>query len=293
VQGCAPLLKTTLGESIRLTIETTPGVRPVRAQRIHVEQILMNLAINARDAMPQGGQLSLRIADPSTRPAPEGRTPVQFVELTVADSGLGMSQEIIDRIFEPFFTTKDQNQGTGLGLAIVHGILQELGGFVHVTSQVGQGSSFHVCLPAAVDLHSESEQLKHALPLAPQRTVLLVEVDAGVSEVTQAILKQQGFRVLAARSGEEASAWLRDPAQGIDLILADVVMTGLGGRQFADKALNARPGVPILFMSGHTHEVIIQHGIEPGRDNFIAKPYHPHLLAARIRQILTAGTQID
>ena len=286
VRSTETLLRPTIGEDIKLTIDIDPDVRPIKADRVHIEQVLMNLAINARDAMPQGGSMVISTHNHVRIPNVSSRTLTDYVELALSDNGCGMSEAVISKIFDPFFTTKEIGRGTGLGLAVVHGVVTGAGGFIHVDSQVGRGTTFHLCFPAA-PIGSQAAQSPQQPEYARgEETILLVEDDRAVRAVTLATLSQLGYVVVDASSGDQALAEFRKDPHRFDLLLSDVVMPGMSGRALAEDIRGIRADLPVLFMSGHTDDAVVQHGIRSNADAFIQKPFHPQSLGQKIRELL-------
>jgi PAS domain S-box-containing protein len=287
------LLRRLIGEDVVLTLVLHPARCPVKADPNQVDQVIMNLAVNARDAMPTGGRLTLEVrpvAVPGGPPAAAeaGLRPGRYVELAVADTGCGMTPEVQARIFEPFFTTKGEGQGTGLGLATVFGIVQQAGGHVSVESAVGRGTTFRILLPEVPVAAAEAEPVR---PFAARGTevVLLVEDDAAVRQLSRLALETQGYRVVAAGSGREALDLLQVQPGGIDLMVTDVVMPEMSGRELADAVRAARPGTKVLFVSGYTDDAVVRHGVRNATDAFLQKPFTPLGLARKVRAVLDGG----
>ncbi|MBI4913033.1 MAG: PAS domain S-box protein [Acidobacteria bacterium] len=285
----APLL----GEDIELHFRPAVGLWPVRADPGQVDQILINLTVNARDAMPQGGRLSLetrnfRMDDRHSLQNYEGMTG-DFVQLTVSDSGTGMPPEILAHIFEPFYTTKGEGRGTGMGLSTVFGIVKQNGGFIHVYSEPGEGSAFKVYLPAepekAIVRSSGEDRASEALPA----TILVVEDDLFLSQVIPTVIESLGYTVLAANSPAQALEICRQHPGPIHLLLTDVVMPGMSGKELRDALLPIRPGLKVLFMSGYTSEVITQKGVLDGGIHFIQKPFSRVDISHKIATLLRPG----
>jgi CheY-like chemotaxis protein len=269
-----------------LAAETTP----VLGDRSQIEQIVINLAVNARDAMPTGGRLAIRTAtewvDAGVPVAGEVVVPGQHVLLEVSDTGVGMDAETQARIFEPFFTTKEFGRGTGLGLSTVYGIVKQMNGLVRVASQPGQGSTFRVYLPAA---RVRETAAAAAVPVKPARgseTVLVVEDEGAVRSFLVEALQQHGYRVIAAENQASALALAQAHSGSIDLIIADVVMPGGTGPELVRALAVARPGVPALYISGYADAVLAQEGSVPKASHFLQKPFTASELLNRIRQIL-------
>jgi CheY-like chemotaxis protein len=240
-----------------------------------IEQVVMNLVVNARDAMPRGGRLA--IATSNFR-ALTG----SHVRLTVTDTGEGMTDDVRARVFEPFFTTKPQGQGSGLGLATAYGIVEQANGQIRVESTPGKGSSFSVILPVIDAAESSTPLVTRDRPRGTE-TVLLAEDEDAVRRLVQRALELHGYSVLPARSGEEAEQIERSHLGPIHLLITDVVMPGMGGRELADTIKSRRPQLKILYMSGYTNDEVVRHGVTLARDAFLQKPFTPSGLVAMVR----------
>lgn len=283
------LLSRIIGEDVRLEIDLHPSLPAVRVDPGQIEQVIVNLAVNARDAMPQGGSLrittSLAAVAHERQAQPPVARPGEYVRLTVSDTGVGMDEQTRDRIFEPFFTTKQG--GTGLGLSMVYGIVQQHDGFIDVISEPGRGSSFLVYLPVMRgEVEPKTQPVSSSnLPVGTE-TILLVEDEPIVREVSRLLLTQLGYRVLVASDGAQALA-LSDAETGpIDLLITDIVMPGMDGRELAATLTRRRPSLRVLFTSGYTEDVIVRRGVLEQGVDFLAKPFARELLAARVREIL-------
>jgi len=282
------MLKRIIGEDVVLETRLREPVSRVRADAGQLEQIVVNLAVNARDAMPNGGHLTLEtgeaVMDEEGCRRHPGARPGRYVVLAVSDTGLGMDAETQDHVFEPFFTTK--TMGTGLGLATVYGAASQNGGFVGVESELGRGSTFRIFLPAVGDICDlPAAAARPGLSLGTE-TILLVEDDALVRELARRALAGHGFRVLACGSGPEALAVAAQHRDAIDLLLTDVVMPGMNGRDLAIRLAAIRPGLRTLFTSGYADRGIVHGGLlEPGL-HFLPKPYTPQSLADKVRAVL-------
>jgi PAS domain S-box-containing protein len=286
------MLRRLIGETIRLRTSLTPHVGVVRADPGQLEQVLMNLAVNARDAMPQGGTLAVQTdnvtLDAEYAALHDEVVPGRYVMLAVADTGTGMDADVRQRIFEPFFTTKPQGQGTGLGLSTVYGIVAQSGGHVRVESEPGKGTVFLIYLPREDRPHETPAVAAPQPALGGRETLLLVEDDEVVRELLRMFLLRLGYRVLGAGSGDEALAAVQAHGSPPDLLLTDVVMPGMSGRELARAVRERWPGVAVIYMSGYTDDAIEQHGVlDPGSE-FIQKPVSPDLLAHRVRAVLDA-----
>jgi PAS domain S-box-containing protein len=287
------LLRRVLGEDVRLLVEAATAPLPVLADPGQLEQVLLNLAVNARDAMPRGGTLTISTAEVDLQAAPVRSGPPggagAWVELVVRATGEGLTQEVQSHLFEPFFTTKEQGKGTGLGLATVHGIVAQAGGHLHVESEVGRGSAFHVWLPRTEAPPQSPEASGHRAPARGTETVLVVEDDAQVRAVTVRALRGAGYQVLTAGRGDEALELMRRHQGQVDLVVSDVVMPGLSGREVADALRHLRPGLPVLFVSGYTQDAIVDHGVLASGFELLEKPFTPASLVARVRALLDRG----
>ncbi|NTW59592.1 MAG: response regulator, partial [Nitrospirae bacterium] len=285
-----------IGEDIELRVIPAEGLWSVKIDPMQVDQIIMNLAINARDAMPNGGSLTIETANVQLDEAycrqHAGFRPGSFVLLTVSDNGNGMSKEILSHVFEPFFTTKEFGKGTGLGLATVYGIVKQNDGFISVYSEVGQGTTFRIYLPRAVDEKALPEALSPAAApaLSGAGTVVLVEDDAMVRELTLLLLKTLGYSVLVANSPAHALSLCERKDIPIDLLMTDVVMPGMNGKELLRRANAIRPGIRVLFMSGYTANVIAHHGVLDDGIKFIQKPFSIADLAQKVQDAIRGGS---
>jgi two-component system, cell cycle sensor histidine kinase and response regulator CckA len=281
------LLRRLIGEDVHLVTELQRRLRPVKVDPSQLQQVILNLAVNARDAMPQGGTLTLKTRNLALESPPQTDplTPGQVL-LEVIDTGCGMTPEVQARIFEPFFTTKPEGKGTGLGLAVAHGIIQQSGGRIQVRSHPGAGTAVSIYLPAAKGPVEKPKKSAPGKSAKGKETILLAEDEEAVRHVTARILETFGYRVLQARSGEEALSLAQNHPDTINLLLADVVMPGMSGRQLAD-ALHARnPGLKVLFQSGYTDDAVLRHGVIQAEVAFLQKPFTPNALAKKVRQML-------
>jgi two-component system cell cycle sensor histidine kinase/response regulator CckA len=288
------MLRRLVGEDMRMITSLDPHLGYVRADPGQVEQVLMNLVVNARDAMPQGGELRIRTANAElTEQDTQTHTYVQpgeFVLLEVSDTGIGMSRELQDRVFEPFFTTKEQGKGTGLGLSTVYGIVKQSGGYVWVDSELGLGTTFRIYLPRVEGRIAERSVERKGPEKSMQgtETILLVEDELAVRVLCRRVLDRMGYRVVDASSGVEALNLVENGSLRPELLLTDVVMPGISGRELADRLHKIQPDAKVLYMSGYTDEAIVHHGVlEPGVA-FIEKPFTPELLLRRVRETLDA-----
>ncbi len=293
VEGMERMLRPLLGEDIALVTSLTPGLGGVEADYGQMEQVVMNLTLNARDAMKEGGQLTIETMDVEF---PEGYAyrhlgvdiPAgPYVLLVVSDTGHGMSPDVKSHLFEPFFTTKPTTLNTGLGLATVYGIVVQSAGYVWVDTTPGQGCSFKVCFPrAGVDEVANAVPDGGAAPARGTETVLLVEDEDAVRTLTARVLVDRGYVVLTARNGREALAVLDRPDHGVHLVLTDVVMPDMGGLELSEHVTRAHPEVRIVYMSGYTEGDKLQPGVRNSPYPFLQKPFSPESLAVRIREAL-------
>jgi two-component system, cell cycle sensor histidine kinase and response regulator CckA len=287
------LLARLLREDIVFSTSFGSALGAIKADRTQIEQILINLAVNARDAMPEGGKLSLNIenVDIDTPPSPDAE-PGPYVRISVTDTGHGMDPETLENIFEPFFTTKKRGKGTGLGLASVFGATKQNGGFINVRSAPGQGTTFEIHLPRAVgDGVPVSLATLKRVPDQGSETVFVVEDDADVRGVACSTLAHAGYQVLSAATAEEALATLSDCEQ-IDLLLTDVILPGMTGRALAEKCQARQPSLRVLFTSGYPDDVITHHGKVDENVDFLAKPFGPEALAQKVREVLDGGARV-
>jgi len=284
VSGVHGMLERVIGEDVELELRLGQGLGPVFADYGQVEQVVMNLAVNARDAMPRGGLLALETEPARIRV--DGGVERPAVRFTVADTGTGIAPEIMAHLFEPFFTTKSATHGTGLGLATVYGIVKQAGGRVDVDTEPGKGSAFHVLLPCvdAQDVPS-SAGTREAPPLATgTETILLVEDEPAVRAFLSELLAEAGYRVREAGSAHEAEvAWAG--GQGVDLVLTDVVLPDRNGRELYESLSAKRPGLRVLFMSGYTDDEVLRRGLPEGIP-LVRKPMRPDELLRTIRGVL-------
>jgi signal transduction histidine kinase/CheY-like chemotaxis protein len=289
------ILRRVLGEDIALNLLLDPNLGWVKVDRGQLQQIVLNLAGNARDAMPQGGRLSIETKDVSvSRGAAKPKAFLaegEYVAIVVRDSGHGMDAETRARIFEPFFTTKEMGKGTGLGLATVYGIVKQSGGYIWVESEPGCGSAFYTLLPRVP---------KPANPKVPQEvfefrsggeTILLVEDDPALRKMAAEVLRDTGYKVLTAPSGIDAMQIAAEHSGPLDILLTDVVMPGMTGRELADQIVARYPRTQVLYMSGYTDDAIGHHGLHDQALRLLQKPFTHDALVRRVREAIEAGVR--
>ena len=293
LKGIQSLLRRVLGEDIRLTVDTGGRSVRLRVDPTQLEQVIMNLVVNARDAMPSGGNLSIEVSEAQMdaeycQHNPDAR-PGTYVCIAVTDTGCGMSQEIMTRIFEPFFTTKESGKGTGLGLATVYGIVKQSLGYLTVYSEVGHGTTFKVYLPLTEEA-AQSREIESLCETVPggSEIILLVEDEESLREVTRNYLSGKGYTVLAAAEAEEAVALAGACTGPLDLLLTDVILPGSSGVQLAQRLSARQPKMRILYVSGYTADTIVHHGGHDPNFAFLSKPFGLATLAKKIRAVLDA-----
>ncbi|HYX68281.1 MAG TPA: PAS domain S-box protein [Terriglobales bacterium] len=285
------LLRRLLGEDVELHAVLATGLARVKADPGQIEQVILNLAVNARDAMPRGGKLTVETADAVLDEAYARERvevkPGPYVMLAVSDTGTGMSPETCSHIFEPFFTTKDPTKGTGLGLSTVYGIVKQSDGHISVYSEPGMGTTFKIFLPR-VDGAEESRPASPAQLAGDTgtETILLVEDEDGVRGLVRQVLKRKGYSVLEARDGGEALLTCEHFHEPIHLLLTDVVLAHMSGRELAERLIPLRPEMKVLYMSGYTDDAIVQHGVLSQETAFLQKPFTTDALARKVREVL-------
>jgi two-component system, cell cycle sensor histidine kinase and response regulator CckA len=295
VQDIQPMLAPLVGEDIELCVKLHEAATTVYADPHQLEQVILNLAVNARDAMPLGGKLQIETAivesDENPTRLPSKTQAGSYVMLAMSDNGIGMDEETRRHIFEPFFTTKPVGKGSGLGLSMIDGIVEQSGGYIEVESEPGQGATFRIFLPYVADApRGSSEPEARSVPETNGvGTVLVVEDQAEVREYASEALRAYGYRVIQAENAIDALLLYEADREAIDLVLTDVVMPNLSGRELADLLATKRPSIKVLFMSGYTDDDAILHrgALRKGTD-FIQKPFSPDQLAAKVRVMLNA-----
>jgi PAS domain S-box-containing protein len=288
------MLPRLLGEDIEVSLALDPGLGNVKADQSQIEQVIMNLAVNARDAMPTGGKLKIQTSNVQLDQAYTWNHPGSkvgdYVLLTVTDTGTGMDAATLTHIFEPFFTTKERGKGTGLGLATVYGVVKQSNGYIWVDSAPGRGTSFEIYLPRHVGQPAVDEPIIDSREkLRGSETILLVEDAEPLRKLAQTFLEAGGFRVFSAESGESALEVAARFGGAFDLLLTDVVMPGMNGRVLAEQMLPRQPGMKVLYMSGYTDSFIAGHGVLDPETHLLHKPFTEELLIRKVREVLDGG----
>ena len=286
------LLQRLIGEDTELIILPTPALGHVKADPGQIEQVLMNLALNARDAMPKGGKVTIRTANVMIDETFARRhliaPPGPYIMLSVTDTGSGMDEETQAHIFEPFFTTKEQGKGTGLGLATVYGIVKQSGGSIFVYSEPGKGATCQIYLPRVDEAVTVVESVHATIdPPHGSETILLVEDEEPVRELVRKVLERNGYRILEARHGDEAIKICAQHNGGeISLLVTDVVMPRMSGREVAERVQASHPKMKVLYLSGYTDDAVVRHGVLQSMTAFLQKPFTPDALAHKVREVL-------
>ena len=295
IHDLAAMLRRMIGEDIALDLELADKLPAIKADRGHITQIVMNLAVNARDAMPRGGKLRVCtsvVALDDTRVARLGTaSPGDHVRMTVEDNGHGMDESTMRRIFEPFFTTKAIGKGTGLGLATVYGIVKQAGGGIDVHSQPGRGSTFTIFLPVSAAYTAPPRTAPASAAPGGGETILVVEDEDAVRSLVARVLRTRGYRVLEAASGTIALEVVDAHIGSIDLILTDVIMPGMSGPDLVRRLIAERPTLRVIYMSGYTQDEVLHHGVRQDAASFLEKPMTPGGLAARVREVLDSDSE--
>ncbi len=295
VGGMQKMLPRIIGEDIELALDLRPDAGSVRADPGQIEQVIMNLAANARDAMPQGGTLTFQTANVSVGegiPAahPE-MSPGSYVMLCVRDTGTGMDAETLQRIFEPFFTTKELGKGTGLGLATVYGIIKQSGGYIYCVSEVGEGSLFRIYLPRVLEERAPEPDIPTTAGPAHggSGTILLVEDEEALRRYVRGVLEQKGYVVLEADGAAAALEAVSSPPREVDLLLTDVVLPRMSGPELGRRIRALRPNVKILYMSGYSDDLVSRHGIPEPEADFLQKPFDAAGLLSAVARVVTGS----
>jgi PAS domain S-box-containing protein len=290
VQDMERLVRPLIGETVELITALSPEAAHTRADAGQLEQVLMNLVVNAKDAMPAGGKLIIQtknvVIDERDRPEQQFIRPGNYVTLSVSDTGMGMDKETQSRIFEPFFTTKEKGKGTGLGLSTVYGIVKQSGGYVMVQSEQGRGTIFNIYLPKVEDAVEKQAPQAPSAALGGSETVLLVEDEESVRQLVRDTLTAKGYKVLEAESGEVGLAAAAGHQGKIDLVITDVVMPGMSGRDLVKQLALARPEARVLYLSGYTEDAIVSDGSIESGTAFLQKPFSLQNLSRKVREVL-------
>jgi signal transduction histidine kinase/CheY-like chemotaxis protein len=296
VAAFEPVLQRAMSSGCDLRLRPAPGLALVKADPGQVEQILLNLALNACDAMPHGGTLTVETANVSlsreyTRLKAGVRVqPGRYVLIAVSDTGYGMSRETLNRVFEPFFTTKAVGKGTGLGLATVYGLVKQAEGYVWVYSEPGLGTTFKIYLPVISSDEPIMREAEHPPTVGSGELVLVVEDEPDVMRMAVRSLSEAGYKVLEASSGQEALEIISGAGDGLRVVVTDVIMPGMSGRDLASRIAEIRPTLLVIFMSGYTDEDVIRRGLMERGRRFIQKPFSPDALAREVQQVLVLQT---
>jgi nitrogen-specific signal transduction histidine kinase/CheY-like chemotaxis protein len=290
VAGMEPMVRRIIGDDVNVGVRLAGNLPSVMADRSQLERVILNLAANARDAMPDGGRLTIETAavdlDEDYVASRGDGTPGPNVLLAVSDTGVGMSEEVQRHLFEPFFTTKAPGAGTGLGLATVFGVVKQSGGTIYVYSEEGRGTTFKIYLPAAPGEAAVDSGEGDAAAERGSETIVLVEDDESVRNLVRVMLESKGYHVLAAAGAEEAERLVTARAGHVDLLLSDVVMPDVNGRVLAERLAAIAPSLRVLFMSGYSDEAVYRHGEISPDASFIEKPFTDRTLARKVREVL-------
>lgn len=291
IDDMAQMIHRLIGADIQLKIIKDDKLGLIKSDISQLEQIIMNLVVNARDAMAQGGNLTIQTDNIYLNKAQtshyHGAKPGAYLLLKIQDTGCGMSSDVKERIFEPFFTTKEFGKGTGLGLSTVYGIVKQSDGFIHIETELNVGTTFYIYFPRVQDMHEEYESKQETeTPLCGKESILLVEDDESVRTLIHQILESYGYFIYSAQNGEEAERYFNEYKNQIHLLLTDVVMPGISGRKIAQKFLVQYPPLRVVYISGYTDDTIVRHGILENDVAYLQKPFTPEELAKTVREVL-------
>ena len=294
IQEMQKMLARLVGEDVEVGLELNAAAAAVRADRSQLQQVLMNLVVNARDAMPTGGRLTIATRSVDGAAAIVGAaSSAGWVLISVQDTGIGMDAKTLSHLFEPFFTTKKVGEGTGLGLSTVHGIIAQSGGCIEVDSALGEGTIFRIYLPLAAEFAGCAAAAGAESVPGGKETVLVVEDQETVRRYASAVLKRYGYRVFQVPSAGQALAICEREGERIDLVVTDVVMPNVSGRELAERLNKLRPGIKVLYMSGYTGDVVLRHGVREEDTPLLHKPFTPEDLARKVREVLGATRPRD
>jgi PAS domain S-box-containing protein len=297
IEGLRKMIKRLLGADIELSVQPGEGLWTLSADPTEIERVIMNLVLNARDAMPEGGRLTIEtsnvVIDEDYASAHAETIPGDYVVVAIADTGAGMTREVRDKLFEPFFTTKEKGKGTGLGLPSVYGIVKQSGGFVWVYSELGKGTTFKIYLPRATEVRVPGASTPQRNRTVGAETILLVEDDDEVRQVASRILRRNGYRVLEAGNGADALRVCEGEHDPVDLIVTDLVMPEMGGSELAKKIREQQPDARILFTSGYTEDAVVRQSLLQEGEAFIEKPFTPAKLANKAREMLSTEDDLS
>jgi two-component system, cell cycle sensor histidine kinase and response regulator CckA len=281
------MLRRVIGEDIELKLALRSDLGRTKADPCQIEQVIMNLAVNARDAMPTGGKLTVT-TDNYESAGEDGLAPGPYVTLAISDTGSGMDENTRAHVFEPFFTTKARGKGTGLGLSTAYGIVKQAGGEIRIESEPGKGASFRIWLPRTRKSPKSHPALAPRRPRKGTEMILLVEDEPEVRRLTREMLSRLGYRVLEASDAAQALALWSGARDSIDLLVTDVIMPHMSGRELAEKLTAIRPDLKVLYMSGYTGEIIARHGVGQSETALLQKPFTREALGLKVRSILDA-----
>jgi two-component system, cell cycle sensor histidine kinase and response regulator CckA len=298
VADAEKMFRRIIGEDVNLATKSQRAISLVKVDPGQIEQVIMNLVVNARDAMPQGGNLTIEVSDVELDSEyVKSHTEAccgHHVLLAISDTGCGMTREVQARIFEPFFTTKDPGRGAGLGLAVAHGIIKQSGGHIGVLSELGVGTTFHIYLPVVDGVPETASQSAVSKPVGGSETILLVEDDEPTRNITVLLLQHLGYRVLEAAGGEDAVRAAEASEENILLLITDVVMPAMSGQELANALRSRAPTLKVLFQSGYTDPTVVRHGMLQPDIEFLQKPFTLNSLAKKVREILDrAGSRSE
>jgi len=291
VRATENMLRRVIGEDINLITDLAKDLGLVKADPGQLDQVILNLAVNSRDAMPRGGNLAIATRNARIETSTVGvesiMPPGRYIVLSVSDTGTGMSPEIQRHLFEPFYTTKEPGKGTGLGLATVYGIVKQSGGYIFADTEPGRGSTFRIYLPRAQGKVEEPDTLQiHVPDTVAAGTILLVEDEEAVRKLARRVLEGSGYKVLEARDGKAALSAVAAHPGPLDLVLTDVVMPGMSGQELSARLVAQRPGLNVLYVSGYTDDAILQHGRLLPNTAFLQKPFSPATLVSKVQEVL-------